>query len=349
VVQDIPEIITDPASLERLAVYKVKSLTGARGELVLPCIPSLGDRYIKQIDALLVALGQDFTPQESNSLHEIITQRLQEGFAASPYSRLVFRYDPPNPMQGLTSGLKIQVRAIVPTTEAKYEGWVQNRSGPLFGSYPDAKVMSIAAELSDRTAPILDIGSGPGRNTLPLAKLGHPVDALELAPIFVDQLRTLSDRLPINVTLGDVLSADTPIRSSYYQMSIAAEVISHFRNLDQVRLLLTRMAESLRPGGILLVSSFIAVQGYEPDTIIRQLSQVAWSFIITPQELFTVTENLPLELVSNEPAFEYERHNLPAEAWPPTKWFTSWATGRDLFPTDRQPPMSLRWLLFRKL
>lgn len=349
--KDISDAIIDPTLVEQLGVYKAKSLTAARGELVFPCVPGLCDRYTKQVDALLVALGQEFTPQESESLHKVMAQRLAEGFEKSPYARLVFRYEPPNPTMGLTNGFKIKVQVIIPTTESKYEGWVQTREGPLFGSHADAKVMAVAEELEgDRTnAPILDIGSGPGRNTLPLARLGHPVDALELAPIFVDQLHALSTDLPVNVTLGDVLSSDTPVKTSYYKLAIAAEVISHFRSLAQVRRLFERMCDSLCPSGLLLVSSFVSVDDYEPTQTIRELSQVAWSFIITPQEFQAVTAGLPLELISNEAAFDYERSHLPTEAWPPTKWYTSWATGRDLFPTDKQPPMSLRWLLYRRI
>ncbi|NEP43626.1 MAG: class I SAM-dependent methyltransferase, partial [Okeania sp. SIO2H7] len=66
-------------------------------------------------------------------------------------------------------------------------------------------------------------------------------------------------------------------------------------------------------------------------------------------ELAAAMEELPLTIISNESALEYERQHLPAEAWPPTSWFQSWATGRDVFPiADGRPPMELRWILCQR-
>jgi len=46
---------------------------------------------------------------------------------------------------------------------------------------------------------------------------------------------------------------------------------------------------------------------------------------------------------------EYEQKHLPDSAWPPTPWFVSWASGRDLFPVQETPPLELRWILVKRL
>lgn len=40
---------------------------------------------------------------------------------------------------------------------------------------------------------------------------------------------------------------------------------------------------------------------------------------------------VPLRLLSDECAFEFEQQHLPPHAWPPTTWFESWARGSNLF------------------
>lgn len=328
---------------------KIKGLTAARGELSLPCLPSLLEQHFATICDLLRALGQQFTPTELDSLRQALATRLEQGFAASPYARLTFCYEPPNPMAGLTSGLRISFRLHTPTTAEKYQGWVKDRGDHLFGSHADAKVLAIAAQLPAKAA-ILDVGAGPGRNTIPLAKLGFNMDAVELAPVFVEQLRSLAttENLPVTVVLGDILQPETKIKIAHYDLAIVAEVISHFRNLAQVQLLLARMCDALKPGGYLLFSTFVTQESYVPEPLVQELAQMAWSFLITPRELATAIAPLPLEIISQEAVFAYEKSHLPPEAFPPTPWFSSWATGRDLFPMAGEPPVNLQWILAKR-
>jgi 2-polyprenyl-3-methyl-5-hydroxy-6-metoxy-1,4-benzoquinol methylase len=344
-------IVTDPMVLSQTITHKVKHLTSIAGELIIPCIPSFLDYYTQQISGLLVAMGQSFSADEITSLRTVIGKKLEEGFNTAPDARIAFRYELANPAIGLNGGLQLSVNIKTPSTEEHYEKWTQTREGPLFGSHPDAKVMAIAKELGElASSPILDVGAGTGRNTLPLARLGFPVDALELTPVFVEQLRNaaLAEGLCVGTIEGNVLDPNVKIESAHYKLAIVAEVISHFRNLDQVRQLFVRMCDSIQPGGLLLFSTFLALPGYEPTVTVRELSQLQWSFIITPKELLTVMAGLPLEVMSNESVFLYEHQHLPAEAWPPTKWFHGWSTGRDVFLADRDPPMSLRWILCRR-
>jgi hypothetical protein len=79
------------------------------------------------------------------------------------------------------------------------------------------------------------------------------------------------------------------------------------------------------------------------------MAQVAWSFFLTAAEWEQIWADLPLTLVEQVPVLAYEQAHVPAEHWPPTTWFESWASGRDLFPPLAHPPVSLQWFRWRRL
>ena len=133
-------------------------------------------------------------------------------------------------------------------------------------------------------------------------------------------------------------------------MAIATEVISHFRNVDDLRLFLAKMSDVICSGGLLLFNLFLTANEYVPDELARDMSQLCWSSLFTSEELTIAMEGLPLVSVSNDLVIEYERQYLPESAWPPTSWFESWATGRDVFPlANGQPPLEFRWILCRRV
>ena len=95
-------------------------------------------------------------------------------------------------------------------------------------------------------------------NSLALAKAGYPVDALELTPAFAEILSkdAKAANLPVNVIQGDILDADLPLASNHYRLVIASEVVSHFRNPQQLRQLLSNVSKTLQAGGLLLFNTF---------------------------------------------------------------------------------------------
>lgn len=341
--------ITDPALLEQAILGKINTRTTAKGEITFPCLPQLLDHYLRQIEELFISLHKPFSAGEIENIRQMFALNLERGFQITPHAYVIFKYQPAQPpKQGYLCNFQLTGGSVA----QQYENWVRHRKPPLFGTHPDAKVIAIAKQLQPPQAnPILDVGAGTGRNTIPLAQLGHPVDAIELTPSFCQQMRSSAAEksLPITVTQGNVLDPTIRMQPAHYQLAVISEVISHLRSTDDLRLLLAKMCDFLRPGGLLLFNLFLPVEGYPLSDREREWAQMTFSSIFSRSELAAAVDRLPLQMLSEESVYEYEKAHLPPQAWPPTGWFENWSTGRDVFPVLAQPPISLRWFLYRRL
>jgi SAM-dependent methyltransferase len=236
----------------------------------------------------------------------------------------------------------------------EYQHWVDTRTPPLFGQNADAKAVDVARSLgAPEKISILDVGAGTGRNTLPLARAGFSVDSVEPAPALSKILRetVATEGLAVGVVDGNILDTTLVLPRPQYDMVLLSEVVaSHFRSVEQLRLLFEAAERCLVPGGVLVFNAFLSVTGYKPDDIARQLSQVLWCALFTRHDLEVAAKGLPFERLADESAAEYERDHLPEGQYPSTGWYEGWCGGQDLFdlPAER-PPMELRWLVYRKM
>ena len=80
----------------------------------------------------------------------------------------------------------------------------------------------------------------------------------------------------------------------------------------------------------------------------RNVSEFAWASVFTKQQILDAAKGTPFRLVREESVHDYEKARLPADGFPPTSWFVDWSLGRDVFPIEGLPPLSLRWLLFER-
>jgi SAM-dependent methyltransferase len=244
-----------------------------------------------------------------------------------------------------------QVRAQWFTVGEAYDNWVSTREPPLFGTEPDARVWDLAAEAVEPAGfPVLDIGAGTGRNSLALARRGHPVDAVEMTVKFAEILTDEAGRegLDVRVLRRDVFETVDDLRTDY-RLILLSEVVSDFRTTDQVRRMFELAAACLAPGAQLVFNVFLARDGYQPDDAARELGQQAYTSIFTYPELAEAAAGLPLELIADDSVHDYEKANLPAEKWPPTSWYANWVCGLDVFDVTREEcPIELRWLVYRK-
>jgi len=276
----------------------------------------------------------------------VLEAELAKAFKSSQRSDVLISFQVP-----FGTGLNYRVEAEWRTIEADYDNWVVTRPAPLFGTEPDARVLALAAEAADPTTHrVLDIGAGTGRNALALARRGHPVDAVEMTPKFADILRSEaeSESLVVHVIQSDVFTAVEGVHEEY-QLMVLAEVVPDFRTTRELGGVFELAAECLAPGGNLVFNAFLARPGYTPDNTARELGQQCNTMIFTRDEVAEAVADLPLELVGDDSAYEYEKAHLPAGAWPPTGWFEGWSSGLDVFDVRREDsPIELRWLVYRK-
>ena len=336
----------DSSTLREAMVRRLYRRTMAEGQIVVPAVPGMLDEYVQLCGNMCAALGVWYSAEQSIQLRTMLDAELVKAFKASQRSEVVISFQVP-----FGTGLNYRVKADWRTVEADYDHWVATRPPPLFGTEADARVMALAAEAADpSTYRVLDIGAGTGRNALALARLGHPVDAVEIAPKFAEVMRSEaeSQSLGVRVMQSDVFTAMEGVRDEY-QLMVLAQVVPDFRTTQELRGVFELAVDCLAPGGYLLFNAFLARPGYTPDSTARELGQQCNTMIFTRTEVARAAAELPFELVADDSAYEYEKAHLPEGAWPPTGWFEGWASGLDVFDVAREEsPIELRWLVYRK-
>lgn len=345
-----PEKETNASVLRQAMLRRLPRRVSGHGQVVLPAIPALLEHYVQNLGSIFAALGRPFSEQELDHVRGILRNKISEGFTASPFAKVIIDYATDAPP---STALSYTISLSVFTIADEYTGWVQNRTPPLFGAHPDAKIMAVARSLGEpREVSVLDIGAGTGRNTLPLAEAGFPTDAVELAPALAQILRQeiMQKALSSQVYEGDALDPALGLPTAHYRLVVLAEVVaSHFRSVTQLRQLFEVAEKLLLPGGVLLFNMFLTSSGYKPDALARELSESMWCCVFTRHELDEAASDLAFTRVSDESTYEFEHEHLPESAWPPTGWFAEWARGQDLFdlPADKTP-LELRWIAYRR-
>ena len=344
--EDPPPRSFNPSILHEAIVRRLRDRSLGEGLIAIPAVPSLIDEYVLLCSNICASLGVPYTLAQSLQLKTVMQAELAQAFQASQRSEIVISLR----LAG-GSGLNYQVKAVWRTIEADYDHWVDTFPAPLFGSEPDARVLALACEAADPTTHrVLDIGAGTGRNALALARRGHPVDAVEMTPKFADIIRTEaeSESLGVRVIESDVFTAREDVHDEY-QLIVLSEVVPDFRTTHELRGLFELAADVLAAGGRLVFNAFQAREGYTPDDAARELGQQCNSTIFTRDEMNGAAGGLPLELLTDDSAYDYEKAHLPEGAWPPTPWFEGWACGQDVFDVAREDsPIELRWLVYEK-
>jgi SAM-dependent methyltransferase len=288
---------TNQAVVRQAMLRRLPRRLGAKGRMVLPAAPSLLEHYVDMLHQAFAALGRVFSEEETDHLRGVLKAKLGEAYAISPYSRVVVNYETEEPPGTALSWEMVVASASV---ASEYEGWTTTRTPPYFGVHPDAKIVESARSLgAPKDVPVLDVGAGTGRNSLPLAREGFPTDAVELAPALATILRADAEKegLALRVFEGNALEGDLGLPSGHYRMVCMAEVVaSHIRTWEEVRLLVEAAARWLAPGGLFVFNAFLAREGYKPDPLARELSQVFWCNLFTKADIANAFQGMPFEL-----------------------------------------------------
>jgi SAM-dependent methyltransferase len=336
----------DTAELRKALQRRLKRRWIASGSYVFPALPGCRDYYVDTCLQLFEALGRGSAEPHRVQMTQNFDQVLAEAYAKSPRSNVVVTYEVP-----MGTELHYTVTADAVPLTAAYEEWFERQPQPLFGSNPDARVVSLATELNAREAPaVLDLGAGTGRNALYLAQLGFRVRAVELTPRLADVIRAEAQNrgLSLQVNTADLFEALASDQRTY-ALIVLSGVTSDFRSDSDFRRFCELAVPRLARGGQLVASVHVAEGGYKPDATTLQWAQQCCAMFFTRQQLGQCTDGLGLELISDESVLEFESAHLPLDAWPPTPVFAEWATCQHLFNLPRDKcPVELRWLVYRR-
>lgn len=340
---------TNLTILRQAMMRRLPRRISGNGQVHLPAAPALLDHFTDLLIEQFGELGRLFSKDERAHLRGILERKLDEAFKASPVSRVLVTWETDPPPK---TSLSYRMSVVNATAGEEFAAWTA-RTPPAASSGPDAKVLAAARSLGEpKDVPVLDIGSGTMRNVLALARLGFPTDAVELSPPSAAQLRSELEAagLPGRVFEAEALSTAMQIPERHYKLVLLTELIAlYIRDLSQIRALFEGAAASLASGGLLVFAAFLSREGHRPESLERELSQVFLCNLFQRSEIAAAMQGLPLELVSDESAYDFERAHRPDEAWPPSGWFSDWARGLELYdlPPERSPA-ELRWLVLRR-
>jgi len=101
------------------------------------------------------------------------------------------------------------------------------------------------------TAPgaAVDLGAGFGMHSIPLARLGFSVLALDSSPQLLAELRTHAAGLPVRTVQADLLDFPAHLAGPVDLILCMGDTLTHLEEPADVERLLKAVAPALRPGG----------------------------------------------------------------------------------------------------
>ncbi len=115
----------------------------------------------------------------------------------------------------------------------------------------EEEIGQLLALLGTSAGHVLDLGAGPGRHSLPLARSGYTVTALDTSAHLLDQLRESAGELPIEIVQADMREF---VREQAYDLALVMWTsFGYFEEEDDHARVLDNIRASLKPGGRLVL------------------------------------------------------------------------------------------------
>lgn len=95
----------------------------------------------------------------------------------------------------------------------------------------------------------VDLGCGPGCQSLPLAERGFNVVALDFCQALLDELQERSGKLPISTACDDLVEFARHIDEPPALIVCMGDTLVHLPDVESVERVLDRVSSALKPGG----------------------------------------------------------------------------------------------------
>jgi SAM-dependent methyltransferase len=95
----------------------------------------------------------------------------------------------------------------------------------------------------------VDLGAGFGMHSIPLARLGYSITAIDTSPLLLSQLTELGDGLSVRAIEADLLDFPTHLAVAPALILCMGDTLTHLPSSGDVELLCERIAAALAPGG----------------------------------------------------------------------------------------------------
>ncbi len=155
---------------------------------------------------------------------------------------------------------------------------------------------------------VIDIGSGGGLISEPLAKLGAQVTGIDASAVSVEVAKRHAEKTGVKVDYQHKLSSEVVEEGRQYDVVINAEVVEH---VPDQPLLIRECASLVKPGGLLILATLnrtlksyiVAIVGAEYVMRYLPIGTHDWKKFVKPGELtswvgndFTLTHQVGMRL-----------------------------------------------------
>jgi SAM-dependent methyltransferase len=101
----------------------------------------------------------------------------------------------------------------------------------------------------ERPGVAVDLGAGFGMHSIPLARAGFEVLAVDASQRLLAELRRHGAGLPVTAIEADLLDFAAYLRQPVALVLCMGDTLTHLQSTSQVERLMSDVAQSLRPGG----------------------------------------------------------------------------------------------------
>lgn len=117
----------------------------------------------------------------------------------------------------------------------------------------EAEIDAICQNLSNGFTAV-DLGAGFGMHTIPLARRGYSVVAIDTSPLLLKVLRDHVETLPIRIVEDDLLAFQKHLDSKANLVLCMGDTLTHLSEQQSIEQLFSLVAESLHPSGTFIVT-----------------------------------------------------------------------------------------------